>query len=298
MRIAFVTQDARPELEDDDRPLEEALRARGHETLAVSWSDASFDWSTVELAFLRSPWDYYHRAEAFFGWLRRAGAATRVLNPPDVVRWNAHKGYMTELGENGAPVTPTIWVRRGETLDLSGIARSRGWTRLVLKPAVSADSWETIRIDAESEADRGRGAEYLARHRDERDILVQPFIASVDALEGGRGERCLVFFGGEFSHAVSKNSCFLGGRHAGAEGLLVEAAKDEIETARRVLDAARATGLPYARVDLARDAQGSPILLELELFEPTLFFSVEPRAAERCARAIEQSVAVLPFPLR
>jgi O-ureido-D-serine cyclo-ligase len=34
--------------------------------------------------------------------------------------------------------------------------------------------------------------------------------------------------------------------------------------------------VPYARVDLARDEEGLPVLLELELFEPTLFFREKP----------------------
>lgn len=270
-------------MEDDDLPLARALEARGVSVVEAAWDDASFDWSSCDVALLRSPWDYYKRVDAFLAWLAGVEKKTRVLNPPDVVRWNAHKTYMVELALAGAHVTPTFVARRGVNEDLRSIAIGHGWSRVVLKPAVSADSWETIRVDLSRPDGLDQGRAYLDRHRAERDILIQPFIEAVDAIDGGRGERCLVFFGGEYSHAVTKNSCFMGGRHTGEEGRAIAPADDEIEAARAVLRIARADRLPYARVDLARGGDLRPLLLELELFEPTLFFGCEPRAADRLA---------------
>jgi hypothetical protein len=43
-------------------------------------------------------------------------------------------------------------------------------------------------------------------------------------------------------------------------------------------------------VDLARDAEGRPCLMELELAEPTLFLAVAKGAAEKLADAIEARV--------
>jgi O-ureido-D-serine cyclo-ligase len=289
MRIVFVTQPSHPAMEDDDRPLAASLEARGARVAEASWDDAAFDWSSCDVALLRSPWDYYRRAEEFFAWLARVEGKTRILNPPDVVRWNANKKYMVELAARGAHVTPTVIVERGASVDLAAVASARGWGRVVLKPAVSADSWETVRVDLSNAEDRARADAYLARHRSGRDVLIQPFIESVDAVDGGRGERCLVFFGGEFSHAVTKNSCFLGGRHVGAEGRSVTPADDEIAAAREILRIARAQTLPYARVDLARGGDGRPLLLELELFEPTLFFECAPGSAPALARLIERA---------
>ncbi len=45
--------------------------------------------------------------------------------------------------------------------------------------------------------------------------------------------------------------------------------------------------LLYARVDLARDDEGRPLLMELELVEPSLFLLQHPPALERLVRAIE-----------
>ncbi len=71
----------------------------------------------------------------------------------------------------------------------------------------------------------------------------------------------------------------------------MEAADDEREAAAHVLRLAGAEGALYARVDLARDDDGRPCLMELELVEPTLFFTVAPGAAERMADALEARAA-------
>jgi len=42
----------------------------------------------------------------------------------------------------------------------------------------------------------------------------------------------------------------------------------------------------YARVDLIRDQKGEPVVLELELIEPSLFFPFDVRSAERFAAAV------------
>ena len=47
-----------------------------------------------------------------------------------------------------------------------------------------------------------------------------------------------------------------------------------------------APGKPYARVDVLRDADGQPAVLELELIEPSLFLDFAPGSAEALARAI------------
>lgn len=276
MKIAFVTHASHPEMEDDDRPLAGALARHGALVLSAPWDDIDFDWAAVDRIVLRSPWGYYRRYREFLGWLARVETQTRVINPPDVVRWNASKQYLSELTARGIHVVPTAFVAREEAADLEQVCADRGWGTVVLKPAVSADSWETIRVEP---ARYGEGQAYLDRHRPERDILVQPFVKDID--EGG--EQCLMFFGGGYSHAVKKNSAFLGGRHVGPEGRLIEPRSDAIAMARDVLVRAGLPELPYARVDLALDDEGAPMLLELELFEPSLFFREKPGSEEALA---------------
>ncbi len=48
----------------------------------------------------------------------------------------------------------------------------------------------------------------------------------------------------------------------------------------------------YARVDLVRDAANKPLVLELELVEPSLFLSFHPPAAVGFADALERVVGL------
>lgn len=276
MKIAIVTNPRHPEIEDDDRPLAAALAVRGAVVLTASWDDPDFAWDRVDLALIRSPWDYYLRLEEFLAWLGRVETRTRVVNPPEVIRWNADKRYLSDFTARGIHCVPTLFVGRGERADLQELCAERGWTTVVLKPSVSADSWETIRVEPDRYA---FGQAYLERHRPDRTIMVQPFVKDVE--EGG--EQSLMFFGGRYSHAVMKNSAFKGGRHVGPEGRVVEPRPDAVAMAGEVLRGAGVAQIAYARVDIARDDRDQPMLLELELFEPTLFFRERPGCEEALA---------------
>jgi glutathione synthase/RimK-type ligase-like ATP-grasp enzyme len=281
VRVALVTCASLPGLDPDELPFAAALRDRGHDPQAVVWDDPAVDWGAFETALLRSTWDYFQRLPEFLAWAERAAACTTLWNPLPLVRWNTHKGYLAELAGRGVPVIPSVFVPRGATLDLDALIAERGWAEAVVKPSVSADGYGTVRVGPSTLAEGRRHLESLLL---ERDVMVQPYLASVE----DPGERCLVFLDGELSHAVRKNSLFRGGRHVGPEGVPVPAEPDEAETARRVLAAIALPERPlYARVDLARDGAGHPLLLELELTEPTLFFKDAPGAAERLVRALE-----------
>ena len=64
----------------------------------------------------------------------------------------------------------------------------------------------------------------------------------------------------------------------------------ELAMAAQVLAAAPSQQLLYARVDLVPGPDGTPVLMELELTEPSLFLSTSPGAADRFATAIAAAV--------
>ena len=280
VRIALATHAGLPDLDPDDRGLPAAFDSVGARAEIAIWDDPAIDWSTFDAVLLRSPWDYFRHLPTFLAWGERVGAHRPIFNPWPLVRWNLDKRYLVELGERGAPVVPTLLCERGEKVDLGALLAAHGWQRAIVKPAVSADSWETHPVDAASlPVVQG----HLDRLLAERAMLVQPFLPAVEA----HGERSLVFLDGAFSHAIRKNSLTQGGRWAGLpEGVPVEADADERETARHVLALACAEPPLYARVDLLRDELGTPRLLELELVEPTLFFTTCAGSAERLAAAL------------
>jgi hypothetical protein len=113
-------------------------------------------------------------------------------------------------------------------------------------------------------------------------VMVQPYLASVE----GYGERSLLFFDGRFSHAVRRNPALSTEGFTRYEAQRVDAADDELAVAALVLAALPETPL-YARVDVARDDAGRPLLMELEVTEPQLFLRLAPEGVTALADAVE-----------
>jgi len=284
LEIALVTSADKDQDDFDHAPLAEACAAHGHHARAIAWDDAEADWARFDAALIRSTWDYFQRRDEFLAWAERAAAATRLFNPAETVRWNTHKFYLRELARSGVPIVPTAFLERGSQADLRALMEARGWEAVVLKPAVSADSFATLRAEREQPAEAQR---HLDEHLPTRDMLVQAYLPTVVE----PGERCLIAIDGRVSHAVRKRSLFLGGRHAGPEGISVLPAADELSAARRILGQLGPRPPLYARIDLLRDETGLPRLMELELVEPSLFFKQGPGSAERLVKALEKRLS-------
>jgi len=282
--IALITARAARALDEDLPPLCAELRRRAIPHEIVDWDDPEADWSRFRCALLRSPWDYVDRFEEFCAWLARVETHTDVLNPPSVLRWNLHKGYLLELVGRGVPVVPTTLLRPGATVALPALPE------LVVKPAVGAGSRDARRFRNDPAGARAHAQALLGAGRD---VLVQPYLARVDAV----GETALMHFGGRYSHAIRKGPLLP--PNAGATEKLFapeqivarEPGTDELALARQVLAALPFAQPPlYARVDLLRDGDGRPVLLELELAEPSLFFDHAPGSAARFVDALVAAV--------
>ena len=277
MRIALVTCTELPRPDADLPLLERALAALGATASIACWDDARVDWSAFDAALVRSTWNYVGRYREFHAWIDRVDRATRLMNPRAALLWNLHKRYLTELAAAGIPVVPTELVLHGTEPDWSALFTRFG--DLVVKPAVSAGSFATIRVRA---GDIATASAHRAAHI-ERDLLVQPLLASVVA----HGETNLVHLGGRFSHAIHKGARWDG--DAEQSRGLIDAAPDELALARSVLARVDSHGfgpLAYARVDTARGADGAPLLMELEIVEPSLFLPSAPGAADTLAQAV------------
>lgn len=266
-RVALATCSEVAELEPDDRLLVAPLAERGIEAVPAVWDDPSLEWDAFDLVVLRSTWDYAERREAFLEWAR---SLPRVLNPVPLLEWNTDKQrYLTDLEAAGVPIVPTRFVPPGSTLDPPGHP-------FVVKPAVSAGG----RSSAWFEPDEAHAAEaLLARiHAEGRTAMIQPYL-------GDAGETALVYIDGVYSHAVCRRVPL-----PGADTRAVLYLDEEIGPAeatrvtRKTAEAALACapGEPlYGRVDLLGGA-----VLELELAEPSLYFSCGEGSAGRFAAAV------------
>jgi glutathione synthase/RimK-type ligase-like ATP-grasp enzyme len=286
MRLAFVTYRALPQLTDDDRLAVAELRHHGATVESAVWDSPLVDWGRYDALVLRSVWDYTARAEAFEAWLAQVEQLGIPLwNPPPLVRWNMDKRYLVDLSERGVTTIPTVIVEQGSALSLEEVVVETGWDELVYKPSISASAFATARVPAASRrAHEAPFAQLVA----ERDMLVQPFLADVLA----EGEWSLLFFGGQFSHAVKKRSRagdFRVQREFGGT-LAAEAPRPAlIQAAQAIVDLLPAPWL-YARVD-GCESDGAFVLMELELIEPDLFLALHPSAPRRFAASLRQLVA-------
>ncbi|NYH77020.1 hypothetical protein FHR84_000334 [Actinopolyspora biskrensis] len=295
--VLLATSADRPETGVDEALLPEALAELG---LHAGWAvwDESRPWAEAGLVVLRTTWDYTNRRDEFLKWCESVPA---LANPASVVRWNTDKRYLGELISAGLPVTPTEVVDPGEPAGTAacGTAESVNWPdrEFVVKPSVGAGSRGAVRFLPEQRAEAVRHLNAL--HEEGVAALVQPYQPAVDR----EGETAVVFFGGVYSHGFVKGPLLDPAGDSGELGIekgpfATEPAPELRRAAEDVLDATSALlgitrhELLYARVDLVRGEDGAPMLLELELTEPRLGFSLADRAAPlRFASAVRSELA-------
>jgi len=290
-RIALATAAEFPDLDDDGPVLLAALAARELTAEPAVWTDPDVDWPAYDLVVVRCTWDYHERRADFLDWARRVAAVTTLANSADVLDWNTDKTYLRTLREAGLPVVPTDWLEPGDVFVVPEVGE------YVVKPAVSAGARDTNRYRVGDHDDRAvaHATDLLGAGRT---VMVQPYLSQVDT----DGETALFFFAGEFSHAVRKAPLLTPAMEPVSGAYKEETIEPrtpteaEREAAEQILDALAAVApasrgrLVYSRVDLVPGPDGSPVLLELELAEPSMFLVHDgtkgTASAERFAAAI------------
>lgn len=290
----------------DDRWLLTAAHDRGIDATVVRWDDPAVDWPAFDAVWLRSCWDYHLRYADFTAWLRRTEAAgTRFVNAAELVLRNSHKRYLLRLQQDGIPVAPLRLVSQGDDrfdtarflADVEQDAASAGgdadgggggggdasaranadtsWPDVVIKPAVSASAYRTWRASAvPREESAARVAEMLA----DGDVILQRFVPEI----GTHGEWSVIFFDGGFSHAVRRlppAGEFRSQLEFGATLIVATPPASMLRTAHSALLSLCDGRAPcVARLDLVETASG-PVVMEVELIEPVLYFGQVPGAA-------------------
>ena len=280
-RIAFVTCESLPSVHDDDGLVADALRRRGFHVTAAAWTDPTVNWRGFAAVVIRAAWDYHLEDVQYSAWLHRCEAeAVNLWNPAAAVLANIDKRYLAEFAAAGVDVVPIEYVERGKRQRLDLLLERHNWTHAVVKPAVSASAYGTWRTTLRTASVDQRRFEEEVMHRS---LLVQPFAEEIVTI----GEWSIVFFRGEYSHAVLKKPAsgdFRVQEELGGYGEPRQPSTTIVEQARRVLSHASAP-LLYARVDgIERD--GKFVLMELEINEPFLYIGSSTGAADAFADAI------------
>ncbi|PIQ28724.1 hypothetical protein COW36_11840 [bacterium (Candidatus Blackallbacteria) CG17_big_fil_post_rev_8_21_14_2_50_48_46] len=284
--LGFVTCRDYPDFQKDEQLLLPALEALGIQAKPVLWENAASgltDLQDIDLLVFRSCWNYHYHTAAFEAWLNQLEARSiRVLNPVSLVRWNLDKRYLRELEQAGVAIVPTVFTEAGDH-DWIEKALAQDWPELVIKPIVSAWGANTFRVK------RHELPEYLEKMAPQAQttgLMLQPFVSEI-----AQGEISLVFYRSpqaiSFSHAFVKTpaeGAFLSHEEFGARWGRFEATPAMRAAAEKALQAMPGEWL-YARVDGVRGA-GEFQLMELEVFEPSLYLAVDPDAPERFARVL------------
>ena len=171
-------------------------------------------------------------------------------------------------------IVPIEYVERGQSTVAAHAARAPQLDASRRQAGgVGERLWHLATSLATAAADQKQWDEEVMR----RSLLVQPFADEVVT----SGEWSVVFFDGEYSHAVLKKPAagdFRVQEELGGHGEPRDPSPAIVEQARRVLSHA-AGPLLYARVDgIERDAEF--VLMELEINEPFLYIGSSSGARE------------------
>lgn len=284
-RLAVVTNRETDDLYGDAEHLLPALEHVGIEGVTVPWGKL-LDPDEFVGALVRTTWDYVDARDEFVRWAHEVEALLPLANPAAILEWNSDKTYLRDLARADVPIVPTTWVGPGDELP------ALQWERLVVKPAVSAggrssasysrDDVDAVREHVEFITSSGGAA------------MLQPHVDSVDT----DGELGVYVIGGEVTHAVAKGQILPTGegrvddfsRGQNQPTGRGESSSDLDAFATRVVAAIpkRLGDVLYARVDVVRDDMGGPLVIELELIEPFLFFEHTPEAARPFAAAVDE----------
>ena len=281
---------------DPDTPvLLRGLTEAGFAASAPVWHDPTVDWAAFDLLVIRSPWDYPERYAEFTGWLDRAAGRTRILNAPDLIRWNIDKRYLDDFRALDIPVVPYSFCTTAAEVEaaIAGLAPGR----VIVKPSVSAGSRDTGLFQPDDRRAVELGERILAAGKT---AMVQPAVEEIIA----GGENALFFFNGDYAYACHKGPILLpGGGYIGGEyteditraepsGAEIELGRAAIAAIARI--AARRgfgedAGQPlYARVDIASRQGAAPQIIEVEIFEPSYFTDIAPEATGLFVEAVRK----------
>ena len=192
---------------------------------------------------------------------------------------------MKDLQSSGIAIIPTVFVPKNTTCNLENVIPSH-WEKVIIKPAVSGGAYLTRLFDVSEIASVTEEYNPIMA---ERDVLIQPFMPEIQE----QGELSLLFFGGEFSHAVLKTP--IAGEYRvqnqfGGNYRAIEVSEELIATAAHII-AAFGGALVYARVD-GIISDGRFLLMELELIEPDLYFDYDKGAKKRYIAALEAALEI------
>ena len=275
-QCAILSMDSLEDFEAYDDLLIEPMAAQGWQLTFVSWRAKDVNWDDFDVVLIRSPWDYQDDADAFINVLEQIEASSAVLeNSLATVKWNIDKRYLKELETKGVNIVPSLWREQLDANEFDTFFAHFDEQQIVLKPRISANADNTFWLDADKA--KANAAE-LEKVFFDKPFMIQPFMKSV--IE--EGEFSLFYFDGNYSHSILKTPKDDDFRVQEEHGGRLQKVEPEAELLKQAEVTLNAIGeMPmYARVDFVRHGD-SFALMEAELIEPSLYFNMDDKSAQR-----------------
>ncbi|REC43455.1 ATP-grasp domain-containing protein [Chryseobacterium pennipullorum] len=265
---------------DEDTELIQFLLNKGLDVVATIWNDDEVDWSSFDVAVIKSPWDYHNHLPEFLDWLDNLEKlGIKVLNPIEMIRWNSDKHYLKDVAENGLPVIASDYLEKGSSFHQHFFDKL-GTDKLVVKPCVSAGAQNTLTISKDNFNECSGEIDQLLK---EQAYIVQPFVEEIK-----NGEWSFLFFNGKYSHCALKTpkqgdfrvQHYHGGSisYPTPEPLHIEQAGAYLKKLPQAILYARVDGVVINNLFQ---------LMELELIEPYLFFNGDVKLLENYYQALQ-----------
>lgn len=282
-RCAFLSMDGLHKFECYDNLLIEPFNKIGWQVDVVPWKKEKINWSVYDAVIIRSCWDYQQDPNRFIEVLKKIDVSSaRLANSLETVQWNIDKSYLKDLGESGISIVPTLWQKQFKKNELSSYFEAFDTDEIIIKPLVGASAEDTFWINKHESKQPFEALNSIFK---DAPFLVQPFIESVI----DPGEFSLFFFYGTYSHTILKTPA-LGDFRVQEEhgGWLkkVEPAMKLLRAAEKVMDVLSGR-LLYARLDFV-EKNGTFLLIEAELIEPSLYFNMDSQSPARFIEAFRK----------
>jgi glutathione synthase/RimK-type ligase-like ATP-grasp enzyme len=266
----------------EDRLVMDGLEEFNLKTIKKDWNDTNFNWSSTKSAIFRSTWDYFDQFFNFRNWLDIVKDQCYLINPYGQINWNLDKHYLLDLQKLDLPIVESIFVSKKTQLNLKTISKTKNWKDIVIKPTISGAARHTYHL--KNDEIKNFQDKWLSLTNNE-DFMVQEFQKNILSL----GEIAVMLFGGEYSHSVlkkAKKGDFRVQDDFGGSVEKINPSLEIIKLAEKTVKSLKTIPL-YARVDIIFDNINKPVISELELIEPELWFRFKEESAYKLAEIVK-----------
>jgi len=266
----------------EDRLVMDGLEKLNLRTIKKDWNDTNFNWSSTKSAIFRSTWDYFDQFSNFRNWLELVKEQCYLINPYEQINWNLDKHYLLDLQKLDLPIVESVFVSKKTQLNLETISKSKNWKDIVIKPTISGAARHTYHL--KNDEIKKFQDKWLSLTNNE-DFMVQEFQKNILST----GEIAVMLFGGEYSHSVlkkAKKGDFRVQDDFGGSVEKINPSLEIIELAEKTVKSLKTMPI-YARVDIIFDNGNNPVISELELIEPELWFRFKEESAYKLAEIVK-----------